>query len=142
MTVSRTDARAALTTLREVVEGHGMALKEDWEEPKNPLFQAAFMESLDSGAKALDLFLTGSFSELSVESRKSLASFCLGDKQAWVVTLSDQTSYLMFRFPTEQDPRSVYLGSRLDKDLRNLDTHRKWKSIDSDAQATLFKERS
>ena len=139
--MTRQEARQVLKHLREVVSGHAMALREKWDEAQNLILQASFMESLTQGSKTLDLYLTGSYSESEPGTIRSLASFCLGDKQAWVVTLTDETSYLMFRFPTVEDPRSVYLGSRLDSDLRNLATWRKWKSIDDEAtQSELFPE--
>ena len=140
MSVTRSEAIQVLKHLREIVEGHGMALNEGWEEARNVLIQANFVEGLSNGAMLLDLHLTEATTELSGECLKSLASFCLGDKRAWVVTLSDQTSYLMFRFPSEEDPRSIYLGSRLDRDLRNLSTLRKWKAIDQAAHTELFKK--
>jgi hypothetical protein len=140
LTMKRKDAVIVLKHLRDVVGGQAMAIREGWDDVQNPVLQACFMESVEQGALVLDLYLTKRIGEQTEDPQKTLASFCIGGRQAWARRLSDGTSYLMLRFPTPADPRCVYMDSRMEVGLADESTLKRWKAIDKDAKSTLFTE--
>lgn len=132
MLVTKYDAMLCLKQLREQMAAWGKVLHTGGDELRDLEMQAAFLLTLQGCVRVLDLYLTLDASARAGDDAAAEAALMLGLRSGLIYNLSEETSYLMVRYPTVIDPGGVYLRSRLsDPELANRDVLRRWQAIDT-----------
>lgn len=125
------EAAEALTYIKECFLGLWL-LKNKGEDVVECYGQALAL--LVNALNVLDFYLTESLECRKPTDGIELARM-LADKSESRFLLSDSSTMLVLRFPTEKNLKCVSLK---DIDVANIQTHRKWVKIDRDSQSIFF----
>jgi len=119
---------------REIIRGL-VALREAEELDQDSLSMAAI--TLANVVTVLDLFLTGGTHLETKTDATQFFMFLAGSPTAQM-SLSDERTFLVLRWPTEDDPRVIY-PTNLSETPEGLELRRRWQRIDNpDSESVEF----
>jgi hypothetical protein len=132
--IAAAKAEETLKLGREAIRGL-VALRESGELDQDSISMAAI--TLANVVTVLDLFLTGGTHMETPVDAAQFFTFLAGSPSARM-SLSDGQTFLVLRWPTEEDPRVIY-PINLKETRKGLDLRRRWQRIDNaDSESVEF----